>query len=52
LTTPIDSKILLNPNIWIADTAASVHVTAHKNELQGKHKTMQAETITMVNGDI
>jgi hypothetical protein len=31
LTFPInDSKLLLDPNIWIADTAASVHMTAHQ----------------------
>jgi hypothetical protein len=42
LTIPTDSKILLDPKIWIADTAASVHVTAHKEglqEVQGKRKT-------------
>jgi hypothetical protein len=34
LTIPTDSKVLLNPNKWIADLAASVHMMAHsKNEL-------------------
>jgi hypothetical protein len=48
LTIPTDSMFLLNPNIWITDTAASVHVTVDKSELQDEHKMTQAETITMV----
>jgi hypothetical protein len=33
LTFPTDNKILLDPNIWITDTAASVHMTAHRTGL-------------------
>jgi hypothetical protein len=38
LTNPTENKILLDPNVWIADTAASIHATAHKEGLQGINK--------------
>jgi hypothetical protein len=50
LVIPADSKILLDPNTWIVNAAASVHITVHKDELQGEHKTAQTEIITMGNG--
>jgi hypothetical protein len=39
LTILTDNKILLNLNIWIADMAASVHITAYKEGLHGNTKT-------------
>ncbi len=48
LTKPTESKILLDPNVWIADTAASVHATAHKEGLQGINETRT--TVMMNNG--
>jgi hypothetical protein len=52
LTIPTNSKILLDPNIWITDMAASVHMMVLKEGLQGVHKATQAKTSTMGNGDI
>jgi hypothetical protein len=49
LTNPTRNKILLDPNIWIADTAASMHATAHKEGLQDINKTRT--TIMMSNGN-
>jgi hypothetical protein len=46
LTNPTENKILLDPNVWIADTAASMHATAHKEGLQGINKT---STTVMIN---
>jgi hypothetical protein len=48
LTNPTENKILLDPNVWIADTAASVHATAHKEGLQGINETRT--TVMMSNG--
>jgi hypothetical protein len=34
LTFPTHSKILLNPNVWITDTAAAIiHIKAHRTGL-------------------
>jgi hypothetical protein len=52
LSIPKDNKTLLDPNIWIEDTVASVHMMAHKEGLQGLRKAMQVETITMGDGGI
>ena len=30
MTFPDDQRLLEHPNFWIADTAASVHMTPHK----------------------
>jgi hypothetical protein len=52
LTFPIkDSKLLLDPNIWIADTAASVHMTAHQQGLMNIRTATNDETIMMGNGN-
>jgi hypothetical protein len=52
LTFPInDSKLLLDPNIWIADTAASVHMTAHQQGLIDIHTATNDATIMMGNGN-
>jgi hypothetical protein len=48
LTNPTENKILLDPNLWIVDTAASMHATAHKEGLQGINKT--STTVMMNNG--
>jgi len=39
---PDSQKLLAHPNFWIADTAASVHMTAHKAGLQNMRKTEMA----------
>jgi hypothetical protein len=52
LTFPInDSKLLLDPNIWIADTAASVHMTAHQQGLINICTATNDATIRMGNGN-
>jgi hypothetical protein len=51
LTFPNDNKILLDPNIWIADTAATVHMTAHRNGLTDVRNATDGEKITMGNGN-
>jgi hypothetical protein len=52
LTFPInDSKLLLDPNIWIADTGASVHMTAHQQGLVNICTATKDATITMGNGN-
>jgi hypothetical protein len=52
LTFPInDSKLLLDPNIWIADTSASVHMTAHQQGLINIRTATNHVTITMSNGN-
>ncbi len=49
LTFPTDSKILLGPNIWIADTAANVHhMTAHRQGLTSVRKATNVETIRRI----
>jgi hypothetical protein len=40
---------LLDPNVWIADTAASVHMTAHKQGMTNL-RPASSEKITMGNG--
>jgi hypothetical protein len=47
---PTDQKFLDNPNVWIGDTGASVHMTPHRS---GMHDVKAAElvnAITMANG--
>jgi hypothetical protein len=51
LAIPTDNKILLNLNIWITDTAASVHETAHKEGLQDISKVKTTKTTKMSNGN-
>jgi hypothetical protein len=52
LTFPInDSKLLLDPNIWIADTAASVHMTTHQQGQIDIRTATNDATITMGNSN-
>ena len=39
-----------DPNIWIADTAATVHMTPHKAGITNLRKATHLDTITMGNG--
>jgi hypothetical protein len=51
LTFPTDSKILLDPNVWILpDTGVSVHMMAHRKGLINVTAATTAEMITMGNG--
>jgi hypothetical protein len=51
MTFPTDPKILNDPNVWIADTAASVHMTPHKHGLT-KLQSSDTNSIIMGNGMI
>ena len=45
----IDADLINSPDIWIADTAATVHMTPYRTGLENIKKT-KAEAITMGNG--
>jgi hypothetical protein len=47
---PTDSKILLDPNVWIADTGASVCMTPHQKGLINVRAANTAAMITMGSG--
>jgi protocatechuate 3,4-dioxygenase beta subunit len=49
LTNPTENRILLVPNVWIADMAATVHTTAYKERLQDINKART--TLKMNNGN-
>jgi hypothetical protein len=41
--------LLLDPNIWIADSAATVHTTLHKQRFHTLTTATEADSITMGN---
>lgn len=43
-------KVLEHPNIWIADTGATVHTTPHRIYLVNKYKPDKYDNLTIVNG--
>jgi hypothetical protein len=47
---PQNSDLLLDPNVWIADTGATVHTTAHKHGFHGLTEVSDSDSITMGNG--
>jgi hypothetical protein len=49
-TFPQSQDLLLDPNIWIADLAATVHTTAHKQGFHTLTTAMDANSITVGNG--
>jgi hypothetical protein len=44
-----NQDLLLDPNIWIADLAATVHTTAHKQGIHSLEKATHADSIMMGN---
>jgi hypothetical protein len=51
LTFPIkDSKLLLDPNVWLVDTVVSVHMTTHQQGLLDMCTAANDAMITMGNG--
>ena len=50
LTFPEEQGLLEDPNVWIADTAATVHMTPHKNGISMVRTATGADAITMGNG--
>ena len=51
LTFPEETGLLTDPNVWIADTAATVHMTPHKIGISNIRKATGADSITMGNGN-
>jgi hypothetical protein len=47
---PTDQKFLDNPNVWIGDTGASVHMTPHRSGMHDVKAAKLVDTITMANG--
>jgi hypothetical protein len=47
---PKDQKFLDNPNVWIGDTGASVHMTPHRSGMHNVKKAKHVDAITMGNG--
>ena len=46
-----DQTILQDPNVWIADTAATVNITRHKNGIENERKASGDDSVTMGNGN-
>jgi hypothetical protein len=43
-------KLLLDPNVWIADTGATVHATPNSSAMINKSETNGNDSVTMGNG--
>ena len=50
LEFPSTQELLTNPNVWIGDTGATVHNTAHSECVVSKRKTTEADAISWGNG--
>ena len=50
MTFPQDHCILTDPNVWIADTAATVHTTPYSTEMHKCKQATDLDTITVGNG--
>jgi len=50
MTFPTDQAILMDPNVWIADTAATVHNTPHMDGMTNLRDAEKSDAITMGNG--
>jgi hypothetical protein len=44
-----DQKFLDNPNVWIGDTGASVHMSPHRGGMHDVKKAKSVDAITMAN---
>ena len=51
LKFPSDLHLLLDPNIWVADSAMTVHNMLHKQGFTNVHDALKGESIMMGNGD-
>jgi hypothetical protein len=47
---PNSMKLLLDPNVWIADTGATVHATPNLNAMVKKSDRNGNDSVTMGNG--
>ena len=50
MTFPVDQSFLSDPNVWIADSAATVHNTPHAVGMTNVRDASQSDTIIMGNG--
>ena len=51
LKFPSDLHLLLDPNIWVADSATTVHNMPHKQGFTNVRDALKGESIMMGNGD-
>ena len=51
MTFPDDHELLNDPNVWIADTGATVHHTPHQCGLNNVREATKSDAITMGNGE-
>jgi hypothetical protein len=47
---PNSMRLLLDPNVWIADTGATVHATTNSSAMIKKSDRNGNDSVTMVNG--
>jgi hypothetical protein len=50
MTFPLDQQILSDPNVWIADSAATVHTTPHSVGMSDGQEATARDSITVGNG--
>jgi hypothetical protein len=51
MTFPLDQQILSDPNVWITDSAATIHTTPHSVGMSdGQEATAPRDSITVGNG--
>jgi len=51
MTIPADFRLLSTPNIWIADTGATIHNTPHQEGMTNIKQGTNNDSITVGNGD-
>jgi len=51
LEIPADFKVLSNPDVWIADTGATVHNTPHSEGIVNLQTTDSRDSVTVGNGN-
>jgi hypothetical protein len=51
ITFPTNQAILSDPNVWIADKAATVHTTPHSQGMKYKKEATADDAITVGNGN-
>ena len=47
---PTSAEFLSDPNVWIADTAATVHLMPHSEGLRNPKEASASDVVTMGNG--
>jgi hypothetical protein len=52
MSFPTDQQILNDPNVWIGDTGATVHMTPHKNGIANVRKGSKNDAVTMGNEQV